>query len=99
AAAREGAARGGALKLGAPHASACLGLPWYAGQMEKLARRQAQEDKLAKALQDSLAQITQGFQQLMEGSEAEAPHDRVKTRDKHIIEEARLNYDQALQEL
>src|SRR4051812_7171629 len=71
--------------------------------MDKLAHRaqgeQGRRDKLAKAMQESLAQIAEGFRQLMEASESEDARDQVRTRARHIIEEARLNYDQAVQEI
>jgi hypothetical protein len=70
--------------------------------MDKLARKQQEQERivrLANAMHEAGARIAQGFQQLMEASGAESRHEQVRMRARHIIEEGRLNYDQAVQEL
>jgi hypothetical protein len=70
--------------------------------MSKLARRQEQQqraDKFAKALEDSLRQIATGLEQLLVASENEGPIEKAKMRARHTIEEARLNYDKAFEEI
>jgi CHASE3 domain sensor protein len=70
--------------------------------MDKLARKQQEQERivrLANAMHEAGAHIAKGFQQLMEASGDESLHERVRMRARHIIEEGRLNYDQAVQEL
>jgi hypothetical protein len=68
--------------------------------MKKLPSEKGQQlENLGKAAHEALASVTVGFRQLMEASAHEDPREQVKTRARYIIEEARSNYETALQEM
>jgi flagellar biosynthesis chaperone FliJ len=71
--------------------------------MEKLALRERQEKRdkavqqLSKAMNESISLSGEALRQLMEVTND--PREQVKARAQHVIEEARLQYDVALQQL